>query len=242
MSSWRTRLIRHIAGWTKGGENIEQHNKRQHTNTSISRSPRNGCQSRGKSNYDALFTLHHICELIGGDLIWFRSESDWPQIRQIRDFFRSDSVKMYWNLIWKSLGFVPFRVNLTQFGPKSDLTPFELIVIHKYLARLAPHIIRADTALLKINCLYFIVMRYQDVRLAPNGRNPCFYPADNSEYFARWAKKTCLWMSYHYHLYWTASKSWVNQACKQTDSWESQTANNTFIALCSETRKPRPDL
>ena len=27
---------------------------------------------------------------------------------------------MYWNLIWKSLGFVPFGLNLTHFGAKSE--------------------------------------------------------------------------------------------------------------------------
>ena len=42
--------------------------------------------------------------------------SDWPQIGQIWDFFR---VEMYWNLIWISLEFIPFRANLTHFGPKS---------------------------------------------------------------------------------------------------------------------------
>ena len=30
------------------------------------------------------------------------------------------NAKMYWKLILKCPGFVPFRVNLTQFGPRSD--------------------------------------------------------------------------------------------------------------------------
>ena len=31
------------------------------------------------------------------------------------------SDKIYWNLIWKSPGFVPFRANLTHFGAKPDI-------------------------------------------------------------------------------------------------------------------------
>ena len=56
-----------------------------------------------------------------------QSGSDLPQRGQIRDFFKSDlrtfwrfRAKMYWNLIWKSHGFVPFGANLTHFGHKSD--------------------------------------------------------------------------------------------------------------------------
>ena len=47
-------------------------------------------------------------------LVWLQSRSDWLQMRQIRDFFRSDfsafgaGRQMHWNLIWKSPGFVPF--------------------------------------------------------------------------------------------------------------------------------------
>ena len=38
------------------------------------------------------------------------------------DYFRSDlRDKMYWNLIWKSPGFVPFRAILTHFLPESDI-------------------------------------------------------------------------------------------------------------------------
>ena len=68
-----------------------------------------------------------------------QSVSDWPQMRQIKDFFRSDScrfwlgepkcieiwseivpdlwAKMYWNLIWKSTVFVSFGENMTHVGP-----------------------------------------------------------------------------------------------------------------------------
>ena len=60
-----------------------------------------------------------------GDQIWIQNRSDWPQMGQIRDFFRSDfstfwrpRAKMYWNLIWKSPGFVPFGANLTHFASK----------------------------------------------------------------------------------------------------------------------------
>ena len=42
-----------------------------------------------------------------------------PKWEQIRDFFRSQWAKIYWNQLWRNHGFVPFRANLTQFGPKS---------------------------------------------------------------------------------------------------------------------------
>ena len=42
-----------------------------------------------------------------------------PGLFQIRfQYILARGAKMYWNLIWKSPGFVPFRSNLTQFGPK----------------------------------------------------------------------------------------------------------------------------
>ena len=48
----------------------------------------------------------------------------------IRDFLDQISVhfwpKMYWNLIWKSPGFVPFRSNMSHFRPKSDVPSTEI--------------------------------------------------------------------------------------------------------------------
>ena len=55
-----------------------------------------------------------------GSQIWPQRGSDWPQMDQIRDFFRSDfstfwrGAKMYWNLIWKSPGFVPTEPKCTE--------------------------------------------------------------------------------------------------------------------------------
>ena len=55
-------------------------------------------------------------------------------MEQIRDFFRSDfstfnilahRAKKYWNLIWKSPGFVPFEADLTHFGTKADILDAE---------------------------------------------------------------------------------------------------------------------
>ena len=60
-----------------------------------------------------------------GYQIWPQSVSDWPQMGQIREIFRSDSVHFgavrqnVLNLIWKFSGFVPFGANLTHFGAKS---------------------------------------------------------------------------------------------------------------------------
>ena len=63
-----------------------------------------------------------------------------PQIGQIRDIFRSDfstfgsMSQMYWNLIWKSPGFVQFEVqsNLTHFGAKPTIPAVggSLITLH----------------------------------------------------------------------------------------------------------------
>ena len=36
--------------------------------------------------------------------------------------------KMYWNLIWKSPGFVPFGANLTHFVPKSYYSDFHVLL------------------------------------------------------------------------------------------------------------------
>ena len=44
--------------------------------------------------------------------MWAQSWSDWPQMGQIRDFFRSDFSR-FW--------IVPFGANLTHFGPKSEM-------------------------------------------------------------------------------------------------------------------------
>ena len=71
---------------------------------------------------DVTYLSHAV---IRGCHIWGQSRS---QMGHIRDFFRSDlkfkyilthRFKMYWNLIWKSPGFVPFGANLTHFGLKS---------------------------------------------------------------------------------------------------------------------------
>ena len=46
------------------------------------------------------------------------------------------SSQMYWNLIWKSPGFVPFEINLTHFGAKPQIcdTHQELYVFAKYIS------------------------------------------------------------------------------------------------------------
>ena len=56
---------------------------------------------------------------------------NWPQMGQIRDFFRSDfstfgsmsrsMSQIYWNLIWKSPRFVLFGANLTHLDHNSDI-------------------------------------------------------------------------------------------------------------------------
>ena len=46
-----------------------------------------------------------------------------PGLFQIRfKYFLANRAKKYWNLIWKSPGFVPFGANLTHFGPKCDIS------------------------------------------------------------------------------------------------------------------------
>ena len=67
-------------------------------------------------------TLNHI----QGCYIWAPSRSDYPQIRQILDFFKSDFstvwlVEPKCTEIWarKSSRFIPLRANLTHFWPKS---------------------------------------------------------------------------------------------------------------------------
>ena len=66
-----------------------------------------------------------------GYKIWPQSGSDWPQMGQIREIFRSDSVHFgaprqnVLNLIWKFPGFVPFGANRTHFGAKSDICGVE---------------------------------------------------------------------------------------------------------------------
>ena len=46
-----------------------------------------------------------------------------PGLFQIRfQYILAPRAKMYWNLIWKSLGFVPFWVNLNHFGAKPTIS------------------------------------------------------------------------------------------------------------------------
>ena len=51
---------------------------------------------------------------------WLQIGSHWPQMKQIRDFFRSDfsnsCAKMYWNFFLKK---IRIWANLTHLGPKS---------------------------------------------------------------------------------------------------------------------------
>ena len=54
--------------------------------------------------------------------IWEQRGSDWPQMGlfQIRfQYILARCAKMYWNLIWKNSGFVPFGAKLIRFWPKS---------------------------------------------------------------------------------------------------------------------------
>jgi len=53
-----------------------------------------------------------------GDRIWVQS---WPQMTNLGLFqIRFQYILARWNMIWKSPRFVPFGLNLTHFGPKSD--------------------------------------------------------------------------------------------------------------------------
>ena len=69
-----------------------------------------------------LYVTSVLCEL--GDQICPQNGSDWPQMGQIRDFFRSD-FSTFWRGANKSdlknPWFVPFGANLTHFGTKSDI-------------------------------------------------------------------------------------------------------------------------
>ena len=62
-----------------------------------------------------------------GMLGLFQIWSDWPQIEQIWDFLRSVSVR-FGALILKSPRFIPFGVNLTQFGTNLDIRDMGLII------------------------------------------------------------------------------------------------------------------
>ena len=55
-------------------------------------------------NTTVTVALGQVCQF------WLQSGSDWPQVRQIRDFFTSDFSTFWLN---ESLGFVPFGANLT---------------------------------------------------------------------------------------------------------------------------------
>ena len=98
-----------------------------------------------------------------GHQIWTQSGSDWPQMGQIREFFKSDSVhgvrfapnwtnegffsdqiqyilahktKMYWIWSEKNPRFVPFGANLIHFGFKSghrDVKTLSVIATQKPL-------------------------------------------------------------------------------------------------------------
>ena len=64
--------------------------------------------------------------------IWLQSGSDRPQMGQILDFSDQITVKMYWNLIWKSPELVPFDANLPLFDVKPDISDEnEIYVKHK---------------------------------------------------------------------------------------------------------------
>ena len=54
--------------------------------------------------------------------IWTQRGSDWLQNAANPGLFQIRLTKMYWNLIWKSTGFVSFGANLTHFGAKPDIT------------------------------------------------------------------------------------------------------------------------
>ena len=74
-----------------------------------------------------LIHFHLGCQILA------QSGSDWQETGQIWDFSDQISVnfcssnlqaKIFWNLIWKSPGFVQFRTNLTRFRPKFDILDF----------------------------------------------------------------------------------------------------------------------
>ena len=68
------------------------------------------------------FTFSSLSEWSDLGLKWVRFASNGTNsgLFKIRfQYILARWAKMYWNLIWKSPGFVPFGVNLTHFGPKS---------------------------------------------------------------------------------------------------------------------------
>ena len=71
---------------------------------------------------DYNYVNHYITICVSTALafpIWPKSTN--PGLFQIRfQHILARRAKMYWNLIWKSPGFVPFWANRTHFGLKSD--------------------------------------------------------------------------------------------------------------------------
>ena len=49
---------------------------------------------------------------------------------------------MYWNLIWKSSGFVPFGTNLALFGPKSDIPDMQVDAIRWQVSMIVLRFVR----------------------------------------------------------------------------------------------------
>ena len=74
------------------------------------------------------------CACLQADRIWAKSGSNYwppngtnPGLFQIRfQYILALRAKMYWHLIWKIPGFVPFWVNLVQFRPNSDIPETEV--------------------------------------------------------------------------------------------------------------------
>ena len=53
--------------------------------------------------------------------VWLQSGSDWQQIEQIRDSFRSWWTRIGWNLIWWSPWLVSLEANLTHIRANPDI-------------------------------------------------------------------------------------------------------------------------
>ena len=74
---------------------------------------------------DPQVTMTHRCRLLwmsGLDSKWVRFTRNRtnPGLFQIRfQYILAHRAKMYWNLIWKSPGFVLFGANMTHFGAKT---------------------------------------------------------------------------------------------------------------------------